>query len=264
MSTFETATSADGTAIAFERRGQGPPLVLIGGAFATRASAAGLAALLAPHLTVVAYDRRGRGDSGDAGAYAVEREVEDLTALIRLLGGRARLFGHSSGGILALDAARSGAPVDRVAAYEPPFIPEGFPRPGADLAERLRGLLAEGRRDDAVALFQSEAIGLPAPVIQGLRGTEMWAGLVALAHTLPYDVEITGPGNALPVELLAEIPVPTLVIAGTASMAWMLPGTRAVAAAIPGARHVTIEGVDHGAPQAHPERLLPVLRDFLS
>jgi pimeloyl-ACP methyl ester carboxylesterase len=264
VSGFEVAESADGTAIAFERQGRGRSLVLVGGAFSTRVTAAGLAAALAPHLAVVTYDRRGRGTSGDSSSYAVEREVEDLSALIRLVGGHASLFGHSSGAILALEAARLGAPVDRVVAYEPPFIASGFPRPGADLAERLRSLVAEGCRDDAVVLFQSEAIGLPPQVIQGLRGTAMWSGLVSLAHTLPYDVEITGPGNVLPAARLAEIRVPTLVISGTASMPWMLQGTRAVAAAIPGARHLTLEGADHGTPLAHPEVVIPPLLDFLS
>jgi pimeloyl-ACP methyl ester carboxylesterase len=264
MSTFETVASADGTTIAFERRGQGPPLVLVGGAFSNRATHSGLADVLAPHFNVVVYDRRGRGDSGDAPTYAVGREVDDLTALIGELGGRASVFGHSSGAILALEAARVGAPVDRVVAYEPPFIADGFTRPGADLAERLRDLVGQGRRDDAVALFQTEAIGMPEQAVQGSRGTPMWAGLVAVAPTLPYDVEITGPGNVIPAERLAQIRVPTLVIAGTASMPWMLPGTRAAAAAIPGARHVTLEGEDHGTPWSHPGVLVPVLLDFLS
>jgi pimeloyl-ACP methyl ester carboxylesterase len=261
---FETATSADGTAIAFERHGHGRPVVLVGGAFSDRAVAAGLARVLAPHLTAVTYDRRGRGGSGDAGTYAVEREIEDLTAVIEATGGRAAAFGHSSGAILALEAARAGAPIDRVVAYEPPYIPGGFPRPGADLAERLRALLRDDRRDGAVALFQTEAIGIPPQVIEGLRHSEMWAGLVGLAHTLPYDVEITGPGNVLDPDRLATIAVPVLVIAGTASMPWMLPGTRAVAAAIPGARHLELEGEDHGAPHAHPEALLLPILEFLS
>jgi pimeloyl-ACP methyl ester carboxylesterase len=259
---FETVISADGTPIAFERSGGGAPVVLIGGAFHDRCSHGGLATVLAPHFTAVSYDRRGRGNTGDTHPYAVQREIEDLTALIAGVGGRAGVFGHSSGAILALEAARAGAPIDRVAAYEPPYIPDGFPRPSADLAERLRTLIAEGRRDGAVALFQTEAIGMPAQVVEGFRHSEMWAGLVALAHTLPYDVEITGPGNILPVQRLAGVAVPTLVIVGTASMPWMLPGTQVVADAIPGAHRLELEGENHGTPCAHPEVLLPVLLDF--
>lgn len=261
---FETVRSADGTQIAFERGGDGHPLVLIGGAFSNRAVARGLAHVLAPHFTVVTYDRRGRGDSGDFDHYAVEREVEDLTAVIESVGGRAGVFGHSSGAILALEAARAGAPISAVAAYEPPYIPEGFHRPAADLAARLRALIVADRGEDAVVLFQTEAIGIPAAAVEGFRHTEMWPGLVAVAHTLPYDMEIAGPGNVLPSERLAAISVPTLVIVGTASMPWMLPGTRAAAAAIPGARHLELAGEDHGTPGSHPDALLQPLVEFFA
>lgn len=232
--TFETATSADGTPIAFTRSGHGRPAVLIGGAFSDRAAAAPLAAVMAPHFSVAVYDRRGHGDSGDFAVYAVEREVEDLHAVIERVGGRAAVVGHSSGAILGLEAARSHGPVERVVAYEPPYIVDGRPRPADDLVERLRALLDAGRRDDAVALFQAEGVGIPAPVVEGFRQTAMWPGLVRLAHTLPYDVEITGPGNRLRPDHLAEVAVPALVIAGTAGFPWMMAGTRAAAAAIPG------------------------------
>jgi len=261
---FETAISADETPIAFQRSGAGAPVVLIGGAFSNRAGARGLAEVLAPDFTAVRYDRRGRGDSGDAHPYAVEREIEDLSAVIGAVGGSASVFGHSSGAILALEAAAAGAPIVRLAAYEPPYIPDGFPRPGDDLAERLRALLGEGRRDDAVALFQAEAIGLSAQAIEGLRCGQTWTGLVELAHTLPYDVDVTGPGNVLPAARLSTITVPTLVIVGTASIPWMLPGTQMVADTIPGAHRLELEGGDHGTPRAHPEALLPALLDFLS
>jgi pimeloyl-ACP methyl ester carboxylesterase len=262
--TFETATSADGTPIAFTRSGHGRPAVLIGGAFSDRAAAAPLAAVMAPHFSVAVYDRRGHGDSGDSAVYAVEREVEDLHAVIERVGGRAAVVGHSSGAILGLEAARSHGPVERVVAYEPPYIVDGRPRPADDLVERLRALLDAGRRDDAMALFQTEGVGIPAPVVEGFRQTAMWPGLVRLAHTLPYDVEITGPGNRLRPDHLAEVAVPALVIAGTAGFPWMMAGTRAAAAAIPGGRHLTLEGGDHGTPQSHPELLLPVLLDFLA
>jgi pimeloyl-ACP methyl ester carboxylesterase len=261
---FETATSADGTPIAFARSGHGRPVVLIGGAFSDRATAAPLASVMAPHFTVIVYDRRGHGDSGDAAAYAVEREVEDLHAVIERAGGRAAVVGHSSGAILGLEAARSVGPVERVVAYEPPYIVDGRARPFDDLVDRLRALVAADRRGDAVALFQTEAVGIPAPVVEGLRQTEMWPGLLRLAHTLPYDVEITGPGNRLRSDHLAQVAVPALVIVGTAGFPWMMSGTRAAAAAVPQGRHMTIEGADHGTPQSHPELLLPLLLDFLA
>jgi pimeloyl-ACP methyl ester carboxylesterase len=262
--TLERATSADGTAIAFERRGSGAPLILIGGAFAERSASLPLAQALAPHLTAVTYDRRGRGDSGDTDAYSVEREIEDLDALIRAVGGRASLFGHSSGACLALEAAARGRPLEHVLAYEPPYIPDGSRRrPGADLAQRLRTLVAEGHRDDAVALFQTEGVGIPAEMVKGFRSTPMWAGLVGLAHTLPYDLEVTGPGSALPVSRLGAIAVPTVVMVGSASFDWMLPSGRDTAAAIPGARLLVLDGLDHGSPGGKPTALVPAILEFL-
>lgn len=262
---FETARSADGTRIAFERRGAGPAVILIGGAFSDRSAGAPLATALAPYFTAVPYDRRGRGDSGDAAAYAVEREVEDLVAVIGAVGGHAAVFGHSSGACLALEAAARGVAIDRLALYEPPYIPDGIrSRPAADLAARVRALLREGRRDDAVALFQVEAIGLPPAMVEGFRSTPMWPGLTRVAHTLPYDLDVTGPGNILPVERLATVRVPTLVMVGRATFDWMPVAAREVAAAIPGARVAEFDGLDHGAPGTHPEALIPALRAFLA
>lgn len=235
--TSERATSVDGTAIAFERRGSGAPLILIGGAFHDRSAGMPLAEALAPHVTAVTYDRRGRGDSGGAGAYSVDREVEDLDVLIRAVGGRASLFGRSSGACLAFEAAARGLPVDRLLAYEPPYIPDGTRRrPGADLAQRLRNLVAEGQYDEAVALFQTEGAGLPEEMVRGFRGTPRWAGLVAFAPTLPHEIEVNGPGSAIPAERLRAIAVPTLVMVGSASFDWMLPSGRDTAATVPGAR----------------------------
>jgi pimeloyl-ACP methyl ester carboxylesterase len=264
ISAVQTVRSADATEIAYQLTGGGEPVLLIGGAFSNRFTSQPLAAGLAAHYTVVSYDRRGRGASGDADAYAVEREIEDLAALIAGVGGSASLFGHSSGGCLALEGAAQGLPVNRVAVYEAPYIPDEIQRrPGADLSQRLRALVDQGRRGDAVALFQTEAIGMPAEMVEGFRATPMWAELTALAHTLPYDVDVTGPGNVLPAQRLATITVPVLVMVGSASFDWMRIGMRTLAATIPGARLAVLDGLDHGGPQSHPQALVPVLRDFL-
>ena len=208
--TFKTVNSADGTQIAYDRAGDGPPVILVGGAFNDRSTVAGLAAVLAPDLTAVSHDRRGRGDSGDNDAtYAVEREVEDLAAVIGQVGGSASVFGHSSGAVLALEAAERGVPIDRLAVYEPPYIPDGGrPRPPAGLTDQVEALIAEDRRDDAVTLFMTEAVGVPAEMVEGMRASEMWGWFVGLAHTLPYDLTLCGPGNALPADRLAKIKVP--------------------------------------------------------
>jgi pimeloyl-ACP methyl ester carboxylesterase len=257
------ATSADGTKIAVETVGQGRPVVLIGGAFNDRATMAGLARVLSSYYQAVSYDRRGRGDSGDESAgYSVDREMEDLLAVIGHVGRSARLFGHSSGAVLALQAAWRGLPVDQVAAYETPFIPEGSrPRPAADVAERLMRLVRAGDRDGATALFQTEMIGLPAEMVEGMRHSDMWEYLTRLAHSLPYDCALFEPGCPVPGRPLAGVGVPTLAIAGSNTFPWLAAATKQVADAVPGARFETLEGQDHGVLH-QPEALLPCLREF--
>jgi pimeloyl-ACP methyl ester carboxylesterase len=262
--TFETVASADGTPIAVEQTGGGPPVILIGGAFNDRSTVAGLAAVLAPVLTAVTYDRRGRGNSGDSPDYAVEREIEDLAAVINHMGGTAGVFGHSSGAILALEAARHGVSIGKLAAYEPTYVIDGTrPHPADDLADRLRALIAAGDRDQAAALFLAENALMPPEVIEGMRASGMWGWFTGLAHTLPYDVTICGPGMVLPAGRLATITIPVLAIGGGASPPWLPAAARAAADAIPGARYVTLDGQDHGVLN-QPDALQPLLTDYFT
>lgn len=256
--------SADGTPIAYESTGDGPPVILIGGAFNDRTTVTALAATLAPRLTAFVYDRRGRGDSGDnADAFEVEREIEDLAALIAAAGGRASLFGHSSGGVLALEATAQGLPVERLAVYEAPFVVGGLrPLPAEGAGEQVRTLIAEERRDDAVRLFLTQQAAVPAEIVDGMQASPAWPFLVGLAHTLPYDVAVCGPALTPPTDRLAKIAVPTLVMAGGASPAWFPAGAQAVADAIPGATYLTVEGQDHSALH-NPEALRDPLFAFL-
>jgi pimeloyl-ACP methyl ester carboxylesterase len=226
----ETAQSADGTIIAFDRTGDGPPLVLIGGAMSTRVAAAGLASHL-DDLTVVRYDRRGRGDSTDTAPYAVEREIEDLDALLRVVGGSAFVYGHSSGAVLGLRAAEAGLAIPRLALYEPPFmIDDTRELPPPDYVERLRALVAAGRPGDAVEYFLRVAVQVPAGAIAGMQASPMWPGLEAVAHTIAYDAKIMGDtvrGNPGPLRRWAAIATPTLVLDGGASPPWLHNGARA-------------------------------------
>jgi pimeloyl-ACP methyl ester carboxylesterase len=259
---FETVSSADGTPIAVQRTGSGPPVILIGGAFNDRSSVAGLAAVLSADFTAVTYDRRGRGDSGDSSAYAVEREIDDLAAVIRYAGGPAGVFGHSSGAVLALEAAARGLDIAKVAAYEPTYVIDGTrSRPPDDMAGRLRALIDAGQRDEAAALFLAENAGMPAEIIDGMRTSPMWGSLTGLAHTLPYDVTLCGPGMRLPASRLAVITIPVLAIGGGASPPWLPAAAQAVADAIPGARCVTLDGQDHGVLQ-QPDALRPLLTSY--
>lgn len=169
--------SSDGTAIAYERQGSGPAVVLVGGAFMTRGDSAPLAGLLAERFTVITYDRRGRGDSGDSAAYDVQREVDDLDALIERVGGEARVFGMSSGAALALEAVARGSAVSHLALYEPPFIVDATRPPlPADYVDHLKALVAREEYGDAVAYFMTAAVGMPAEAVAGMRQTPSGPG----------------------------------------------------------------------------------------
>lgn len=208
------------------------------------------------------YDRRGRGDSGDMPPYAVERETEDLAALVREAGGSASVYGISSGAALALEAANRGVPISKLALYEAPFIVDDS-RPSApeDFLAQLTAAIASDRRGHAVRLFLKQ-VGLPAVVVAVMRFTPVWSKLKAVAHTLRYDITIMGDGQSgrpLAVDRWTSVTVPTLVVAGGKSPAWMRGGMEALADVLPPARHHTLEGQTH---MVKPAALAPVLVQF--
>jgi pimeloyl-ACP methyl ester carboxylesterase len=222
-----TVVSKDGTRIAFDRYGQGPPVVLVGGAFQYRAfdpRTAELAKLLSTDFTVLHYDRRGRGDSGDTAPYSLQREVEDIDALIAKTGGSASVFGMSSGAALALEAAARGAAITSLALYEAPFIVDDSRSPfPADYLPRLNALLAQDRRGDAVGLWL-RLVGVPGPVMALMRCTPGWSKFKAVAHTLPYDAAALGDtmgGAPLPTGRWDGVTLPVLAIVGGKSPAWL-------------------------------------------
>lgn len=254
--------SADGTMIAFERTGQGPALALVTGALTDRTVTRSVAAALAPRFTVYAYDRRGRGSSDDTAPYSVEREVEDLGAVIGAAGGSAFVFGHSSGAVLALEAAARGLAITKLAAYEPPYLTDASRRrPADDLASQLATLVASGQRAETIKLFWAEGPGFDAKTIALMEASPMWPGLLALAHTVPYDVAVCGPGLRMPADRMAAIRIPVLLLDGGLSADWAHHTMRALAAAIPGARRITLSGQGHGAAD---DVLVPVLTKFFS
>jgi pimeloyl-ACP methyl ester carboxylesterase len=257
-----TAVSEDGTSIAFDRSGEGPSIILVEGAFQHRAldrRMAQLASLLSPHFTVFHYDRRGRGDSGDTMPYAVQREIEDLEALIREAGGSAYVFGKSSGAVLALRAAARGLSIRKLALYEPPFNSGDASayQAAEDYTRQLDGLLAEGRRGDAVT-FAMTRFGAPAGAIAGRRQTPVWSLYESVAPTLAYDDAIMGDGS-VPTGLLESVAVPTLVMDGSESPAFMRDAARAVAGGLPDGQLRTLQGQTH---DVDPEVLAPVLMWF--
>ena len=259
--------SKDGTKIAFDQSGEGAPIILVGGALQYRAidpRTAQLAALLAENFTVFHYDRRGRGDSGDTLPYAVEREIEDLEALIETAGGSAGVFGMSSGAVLALRAAVN-LKITRLALYEPPFIVDASRPPlPDDYLAKLNKLLLANQRGDAVALFMSAAVGVPPEYIAPMRNEDFWSTFEAVAHTLAYDGAVmadTMSGSPQPLQQWASVTVPTLVIDGGESPAHQHVATQVLTATLPDARQRTLEGQAH---DVSPEALAPVLREFFT
>jgi pimeloyl-ACP methyl ester carboxylesterase len=247
---MQTVTSADGTTIAFDQIGAGPPLVLVAGASCDRAVDARIAEGLGAHFTVLTYDRRGRGDSTDTPPYAVEREIEDLEILLAAAGGSAVVVGLSSGGVLSAHAAAAGLRIGHLVMWEPPFRLDAAAQQAArEYAERTRALLAEGRRGDALELFMT-VVGLPAEAIAGIRRSPYWAQGEKLAPTLAYDAAVMGDGS-IPRERFASITVPTAVLTGGGSPGWFRASGRAAADAIPGATYGELPGQTHDvAPDA--------------
>ena len=264
--TQNTVTSKDGTLIAYSQVGQGPAVILVDGALCYRefGPSNALAARISPHFTVITYDRRGRGASGDTLPYAVEREVEDLEALIEAVGGTVFLCGFSSGAALALEAANHLPAITKLALYEAPFVVDdtGKQITHAFLA-RLKELIAEDRRTEAVKLFMKQ-VGTPGFMVAIMSLMPMWSKLKAVAHTLPYDVSTLvdyGAGKPLPGTLGSFIKAPTLVMDGGKSPTWMRHSMQALAQTLPNASYRTLEGQTH---MVKPQVLAPVLEEFFA
>jgi pimeloyl-ACP methyl ester carboxylesterase len=263
----ETVRSKDGTAIAYDRIGKGPPLVLVGPALSDRAASKAFAALLAPRFTVFNYDRRGRGDSGDSKTYAVEREIEDLEAVIAKAGGSAFVFGSSSGAALALEASNKLAgKVKAQVLFEPPYIVDASRPPIPEqFTKTIDALLAADRRGDAVSAFMIEGIRVPEEMLAGMKQSAMWAGMEKRAHTLAYDLRIVSglqSGKPLPAGRWSSVKARTLVLEGEKSDAFLRNAARAVSEVLPGSKLETLPGQDHSAVFTAPRSLVPVLISF--
>ena len=251
---MHTVTSADGTPIAYDRTGAGPALVLVGGAFSYRRypGQVKLAELLADSFTVYSYDRRGRGDSGDTSPYTTQREIDDLAAVITAAGGRAHVWGLSSGAVLALDAAAAGVPIYRLAVQEPPLVVDPADRrPPAGLRQHVSALIGAGQRGAAVRYYMVEGMGAPAFVPALLRLMPgVWKQLTAVAHTLPYDTQLVEQyqaGQPLPAGQWAAVTIPVLVMCGTEqdTPAMLRHAATAVAAALPSSELMARRGLGH-------------------
>ncbi len=248
----EFAKSTDGTSIAYDVAGSGPALVITGGAFNTRHSPGELVGLLAPHFTVYTWDRRGRGDSGNTLPYSIERETDDLAAVIAAAGGTALAYGHSSGAILTLEAAMRGAAVTKIAVYEPPYVPENV--------EAMAGVQPALDAGDPALAALTFVKGTGAENTDGLTQSPWWPSMVAIAGTLPHDLALTGDG-VVPTERLAGIHVPLLVMDGGASPPWAANAAIAIESAVPNGRRRSVEGENHNVAASS---LAPVLVEFFN
>jgi pimeloyl-ACP methyl ester carboxylesterase len=255
---MENVTSSDGTTIAFDRLGEGPPVVLVCGGSVDRMADAAIAQELASDFAVLNYDRRGRGDSGDTPPYAIEREVEDIQAVIDAAGGTANLWGSSSGAVLAMIAAASGVSVTKLALWEPPFILDENARPPTDQVEQYERMIAEDRRGDAAEYFMTKVVGMPPEFVADARTQPWWATQEAIAHTLAYDARIMG-DYSIPTETAGAVKAPTLVLAGGADMPFMRESAPALADAIPDGQVRFLDGQGHNV---DPTVLAPALKEF--
>ncbi len=263
---MNTVASKDGTRIAFERMGQGPALILVDGALCHRAMGPSrpVAELLAARFTVYIYDRRGRGDSGNTAPYSIEREIEDLAALIEEAGGSAFVCGFSSGAALGLEAANHGLPIRKLALYEAPFIVDAtYPPSPGDFAAQLYSLVSANRRGDAVRVFMRR-VGVPPVFVMLMRLMPNWSKLEAVAHTLPYDITIVQGnqrGVPFPPGQWASATAPTLVLEGGKSPAWMRNAMHALAGFLPNAKLHTLHGQTH---MVKAKVLAPVLAEYFA
>lgn len=264
----KTTTSKDGTLIAYEQTGTGPVIILVSAALADRDGARRLARQLAPSFTVVNYDRRGRGKSTNTEPYAVEREVEDVEALVDGAAGPVFLFGSSSGSVLALDAAsRLGPKVKKLFLYEPPFIVDGSHPPiPAALIQEISAAVSTNNRDQAVALFFGKGMGIPSPGIAFMRLLmPAWRDMKTLAHTAPYDLMVlagTQSGKPLPTERWTSATSPAMVAVGSKSEPFFHSGAQALTSRLPHAVYRQMDGLDHSAVLTAAGALAGAIREF--
>jgi pimeloyl-ACP methyl ester carboxylesterase len=266
----KTVRSQDGTLIAYEQTGVGPVVILVSAALADRDGARRLARQLASSFTVVNYDRRGRGQSSNTEPYAVEREIEDLEALVNAIGQPVFLFGSSSGSVLALDAgSRFGARVKKLFLYEPPFIVDASHAPIPDsLQNEIGEAVAANKRGEAVELFFRKGMGIPAVGVTFMRLLmPAWRDMAAIVHTAPYDLKIlagTQSGKPLPSDRWSRATSPTMVAVGAKSEAFFHNGAKALIGMLPAVEYRSLDGLDHSAVLMAPQALAAAIRQYFA
>jgi pimeloyl-ACP methyl ester carboxylesterase len=256
-----TATSADGTQIAFWREGQGPPLLMVHGGACDHLAWFFVAPLLARVFTVYTYDRRGRGESGIVLPYTVDREVEDVEAMLGAIGEPAHLLGHSAGGILALETAERTNNLLSLILYEPAYVvPGAREKPNPEILEKMNALLSTGNRAEVVRIAIRETIGLPEAEIAAMEQGPGWEQLCSVAHAIPYDWKLWD--RELAVDRLSTIQAQALVLMGSESPKWLKKAAETLASALPGAELKTLEGQAHSAMITSPALFAQAVVEF--
>jgi pimeloyl-ACP methyl ester carboxylesterase len=261
---IEHATSADGTRIGFERVGQGPPLLVVHGGMGDRTRWGAVAADLGAGFDMLLVDRRGRGLSPDTDVpHALEREVEDIAAVVAAAGGPVRVLAHSFGGLVGLEAARTVPGIERMVVYEPPFDTPGARALEPDTTDRIAALTAAGDLDAALSLFMTEVVGVPAERQAALRGTPLWAARIAALPAFAQENRAVQSYRFDP-QRFADVRVPIRFLLGTASPPALQASARAAHAAVPGSELVELPDQGHAAMDTAPDLFLRVVRDFLA
>jgi pimeloyl-ACP methyl ester carboxylesterase len=259
----ETATSADGTQIAFWREGQGPPLLLVHGGACDHLAWYFVAPLLAQSFTVYSYDRRGRGESGIVPPYAVDREVEDVEAMLRTIREPLHLLGHSAGGILALEAAERTENLLSLILYEPAYVVRGArEKPNPEILEQMNALLAAGNRSEVIRIAIRETVGLPEAEIAAMEQGPGWQQLCSVAHAIPYDWKLWD--RELAIDGLSAIRAQVLVLMGSLSPEWLKTDAETIASAVPGSELKVLEGQAHSAMITSPALFAQAVMEFAS
>lgn len=259
---MERAISNDGTPIAFQRSGEGPALVLVHGSTADHTRWARVLAALERHFTVYAMDRRGRGESGDAELYVLEREYEDVAAVVNAAGQHVNLLGHSYGGLCAMEAALRTSNLHKLVLYEPAFPVEGIEMYPHGAREELQALLEQGDRDRLLVKLFRDIVGVPEKEIALLRAEPAWQGRLAAAHTVVR--ETADADYAFDPERFRKLTVPTLLLLGEKSPPFLKKPTERLASALPSSRVVVMPGQGHIAMTTAPELFLREVIGFLA
>jgi pimeloyl-ACP methyl ester carboxylesterase len=260
---MEQAVSNDGTVIAYRRSGEGPPLVLVHGTSATHTRWEPILPALEQQYMIIAVDRRGRGASGEASSYAIEREFEDIAAVVDSLSNPVHLLGHSFGAVCALEAALLTGNIQRLVLYEPPLPLEGVPIYPPGIIERLQRLMDAGDREGVVATFMREVVRMPPHELSLFKTLPAWTERVEAAHTLPRELR-AHEQYLFAADRFEDLDIPTLLLLGGDSPAFFKAAVEAIDAALPNSQIVTLPGQQHIAIDTAPYLFTQVVLAFLN